>query len=210
VLEDAGAAGADRFLLGGDYTLFGAWPVETLDRLEALDATWIRGNGERWTADPRSAPDQVQHAIAACRELLGEGRVRELAALPQTATLEDGTTLCCHASPRSDMEGFFPQPHDGEEDLLAGLEAERLVFGHTHLQFQRRSASGIRLVNPGSVGMPFDGDLRAAYGLLRPGREVEPRRVAYDHGRAAAETRARYPAWGEVVARRIELARFDA
>ena len=60
VLEDAGAAGAERFVLGGDYALFGPWPRESVERLRELDADWIRGNGERWTAHPSDAPqDEV-------------------------------------------------------------------------------------------------------------------------------------------------------
>ena len=55
VLDDA--HGATSFVLGGDYALFGGWPKETIERLSALpDALWIRGNGERWTADPQAAP----------------------------------------------------------------------------------------------------------------------------------------------------------
>jgi hypothetical protein len=65
VLDDAAAQGADRFLLGGDYALFGAWPVQTVERLRALDAEWIRGNGERWCGAPADAPDPVQPAIEA-------------------------------------------------------------------------------------------------------------------------------------------------
>src|ERR671936_1504709 len=93
VLGDAEAAGAERFVLGGDYALFGAWPVETVERLRALDAEWIRGNGERWTASPEDAPDEVQGAIETCRELLGGELIAELAALPETLT--SGGTLYC-------------------------------------------------------------------------------------------------------------------
>ena len=52
VLEDAEGAGADRFILGGDYAAFGAWPAETVERLRGLDARWLRGNVDRWTVDP--------------------------------------------------------------------------------------------------------------------------------------------------------------
>src|SRR2546423_12023016 len=97
VLVDAAQAGAERFVLGGDYSLFGAWPEETVARLRELDADWIRGNGERWTAAPSQAPDEVQGAIGRCRELLGAELVRQLAALPETFTA-DGV-LYCHASP---------------------------------------------------------------------------------------------------------------
>ena len=206
VLEDA-AAEADRYLLGGDYALFGAWPRETIARLRELPADWIRGNAERWTADPEEAPDQVQGAISACREMIGDELVGELAALPET--LERDGILYCHGSPVSDVRSFFPEPGEDEGELLAGVEARRLVFGHTHLAFARTAANGIELVNPGSVGMPFDGDHRAAYALVRDDGAVEHRRVPYDYAASARAVRERLGEAGEVPARRIEQARMD-
>jgi len=205
VLADAEEAGVERYLLGGDYALFGAWPRETVTRLRELDADWIRGNGERWTATPEDAPEQVRPAIATCRDLLGETLVAELTELPET--LPRGDTLYCHGSPRSDVESFLPEPYEGDAELLRGVEAKRLVFGHTHLPFTRR-AEGIELVNPGSVGMPFDGDTRAAYGFVRD-RTIDHRRVAYDHAASAAAVRETLGEGGDLVARRIEQARFD-
>ena len=73
VLADAGDV--DAWVLGGDYALFGAWPRETVERLRELDARWIRGNGERWTADASDAPEPVHGAIERCRELLGDDLV---------------------------------------------------------------------------------------------------------------------------------------
>jgi len=206
VLADTRAAGASSFVLGGDYALFGPWPAETVERLKTLDARWIRGNGERWTASPGDAPDDevVQGAIAASREELGEAAVAELAALPESLTI--GATRFVHASPLSDVRSFLPEPGDDEAELLAGVHEDRLVFGHTHLQFGRRARGGIELVNPGSVGMPFDGDPRAAYALIGDDGEVELRRVGYDHGSSAAAVRERFPGFGETVARRIERA----
>ena len=70
---------------------------------------------------------------------------------------------------------------------------------------------GIELVNPGSVGLPFDRDPRAAYALVHADRRVEHRRIPYDHGAAAARMRERWPGadWAETVARRIEQSRGD-
>ena len=210
VLADARAGGARAFVLGGDYALFGGWPVETVARLRELPALWIRGNGERWTARPADAPDSpvARGAIEAARALLGDRLVAELAALPATAT--HGDTLICHGSPASDVRSFLPEPGDDEDELLAGVTSARLVFGHTHLPF-RRSARGVELVNPGSVGMPFDGDPRAAYALVHDDGTIEHRRVAYDHEASAARVREAFDgaAWTETVARRIERARMD-
>src|SRR3954451_802200 len=100
VLDDARSCGASRFVLGGDYALFGPWPLETVTRLRELDAVWIRGNGERWTATPAEAPPETHDAIAACREALGEDDVARLAALPETHRA--GTTAYWHGSPVAD------------------------------------------------------------------------------------------------------------
>jgi diadenosine tetraphosphatase ApaH/serine/threonine PP2A family protein phosphatase len=207
VLTDAEARGANRYLLGGDYALFGAWPKETVERLRELPAEWIRGNGERWTAAPTEAPEPVRGAIARCREMLGEQLVDELARLPETFT--EGNVLYCHGSPVSDVLSFLPEPGDQDAELLAGVKAKRVVFGHTHLPFLRGGPGGIELLNPGSVGMPFDGDHRAAYALVEEGGEVEHRRVAYDHGASAAAVRERLGEAGEIPAKRIEQAIVD-
>jgi diadenosine tetraphosphatase ApaH/serine/threonine PP2A family protein phosphatase len=137
------------------------------------------------------------------RKALGPPAVQELGALPETLML-DGT-LYCHASPVSDMRTFLPQPADDETELLEGVSERRLVFGHSHLQFRRVAESGVELVNPGSVGLPFDGDHRAAYALIHPDR-VELRRVEYDYERSAAAARERIDGVGGDIAERIEAA----
>src|SRR5947208_704985 len=123
--------------------------------LDELDATWIRGNGERWTAHPDDAPDNevIQGAIEACREALGDDTVEQLAALPEGYVT--GSTRYCHASPVSDVRSFLPAHGENDPKLLGGVIEERLVFGHTHIQFSRRSNEGVvELVDPGSVGLP--------------------------------------------------------
>jgi diadenosine tetraphosphatase ApaH/serine/threonine PP2A family protein phosphatase len=211
VLDDARARGVDGWLLGGDYALMGPYPRETVELLHQLEpATWIRGNVDRWAAHPDQAPDHPmpQGAIAACRELLGEELVDELGALPDQLVI-DGTRYC-HASPASDMRSFLPEPAADEEELLEGVTEARLVFGHTHLPFSREGPDGIELINPGSVGIPLDGDTRAAYAIVHPGGEVEHLRVEYDHLASATALRERFDAeFAEVVARRIENARLE-
>jgi predicted phosphodiesterase len=214
VLADAREQGATGYLIGGDVALFGPRPLETVARLQALrGATWIRGNGERWTAAPGDAPDvdPVQGAIAFARAALGDDLVRELAAVPESAVI-DVAARAWHGSPPRDVRSFLPQARDDEAELLEGVTETRLVFGHTHLPFRRTTKRGIELVNPGSVGMPFDGDPRAAYALLGPEGEVHHRRVPYDHRAAGAllRTEHREAAWAATVADRIEQARVDA
>ncbi len=181
VLGDARDAGAGAFVLGGDYGLFGPFPEAAIKALRALpDATWIRGNADRWGAHPDQAGDDdlLQRAIADYRTAVGVDVATELDALDEQAVI-DGTRFC-HASPRSDLESFMPEGREGEEALLAGAEERRIVFGHTHLQFRRTRPDGVELVNPGSVGMPLDGDTRAAYALIDDRGQLELRRVDYD------------------------------
>jgi putative phosphoesterase len=198
VLADAGDV--DRYILGGDYTLFGGWPAETVARLRELEsAVWIRGNCERLTAE--TAPDGAP--IEACRAALGDAVVAELAALPETA--EDGDMLICHGSPLSDSRSFLPEPADDDAELLAGASPTRLMFGHTHVPF-RRTAAGVELVNPGSVGLPWDGDNRAAYAVIHDDGRIEHRRAAYDVAASAAKVRS-LGGWAEPIAREIEQGR---
>jgi putative phosphoesterase len=200
----ADAAGAERYVLGGDYALFGGWPLETVERLRELSpAVWIRGNCERLAHDAGAAPARVEPELAAVRAALGDDLVAELAALPETA--DEGDTLICHASPRDDSRSFAPEPADDDAELLENVAARRIVFGHTHLPF-RRLVGDVELVNPGSVGLPWDGDPRAAYAVLHDDGRIEHRRVEYDIDASAAKV-ASLGAWGENVATSLHEAR---
>jgi predicted phosphodiesterase len=209
VLADAEEFEADRYVLGGDYALFGAWPLETVERLRELDASWIRGNVDRWAAHPDDdeIPEAMRGAVERGRELLGAETVTELAELSEQLVL-DGVRYC-HASPLSDLRGFSPTPDPSDAELLAGATERRIVFGHTHVQFLRVAGDGIELVNPGSVGIPLDGDQRAAYALVADDGAVALRRVDYDFQASADAVRERLGDAGEIPARRIERARFD-
>jgi diadenosine tetraphosphatase ApaH/serine/threonine PP2A family protein phosphatase len=195
VLADAEGQGAERWLLGGDYVAWGAWPAESLERLRAIEgAQWIRGNTDRWLTDPPADP-ATAGALARAAEAIGAAAVSELVALPERLTLLEGHF--CHASPLNDMESFGVEAQDGEDRLLDGVQTPRVVFGHPHVQFTRTRPDGIELVNPGSVGMPMDGDHRAAYALITPENVLQLRRVEYDHDAAAAQTRTFHGGHGE-------------
>jgi predicted phosphodiesterase len=212
VLGDARAAGADRWLLGGDYAAFGGWPAESVARLHELDgAQWIRGNADRELGEDgaEDGDHPIRQALLACAAQLGPGAVADLVALPERLSLVEG--CFSHASPRSDVESFGPEPADGEERLLDGVVADRFVFGHTHVQFTRPGPGGVQLVNPGSVGMPTDGDHRAAYALIDEDGTLDLRRVAYDFEPAARAIGERYDdaPWTQIFATRILRARFE-
>jgi predicted phosphodiesterase len=212
VLADARDRGATRFVLGGDYSAFGAWPGECVEILRSLDedTTWIRGNWERWQVDEDAVPDNpvIQGAAVSVRAALGPGAVSELGALPASAVI--GDTLFVHASPVSDIDPFSPEASEDDDQLLSGVTQSRVVFGHTHLQFARRSAGGIELVNAGSVGLPWDGDVRAAYATLDEDADaVALHRVDYDLETAATAVEALRQPWATATAKRLRAARFD-
>ena len=201
-IADAESAGADRWLLGGDFASWSPWPKETIERLRGLPgATWIRGNGERWMRDPPLDRPEVLATLAETPAGVGsdEGWLYSL----QTQVELDGV-LYVHGSPLSDVESFAAEPQPGEESLLAGVRDRTVVFGHSHLQFRRPGPNGTDLLNPGSVGMPLDGDTRGAYALRRDDGEFEFRRVEFDVERVAAAWRAYGGTFGEMAAQRIE------
>ncbi len=219
VLDDARRRGATRWLVGGDVSAFGGWPLECVETLRDLrregETAWVRGNWERWVADRGALPDRAELrdvADAVAREL-GPALVTELAALPERVALADDVTAW-HGSPVSDVRSFLPTPAGDEAELLAGVADRRLVFGHTHLPFRRialrADAPPVELVNPGSVGLPFDGDPRAAYALVHDDDRVEHVRLPYDVDAAAAGIHALAAGapWGDLLARGLQEAAF--
>lgn len=169
--------------------MLGAEPAAVMTRLRELpaDTIWLRGNTERWIAHT-DAPDipspVIAEACVAAGDAIGRADVHELAALPQmlAEVPEAGAAgvIFCHASPGSDMIGFTDKPAESDGAAAdSGLEANTIVCGHTHIQFVRE-VGVIQVVNPGSVGLPFDGDRRAAYAMLRDDGSFELRRVEYD------------------------------
>jgi predicted phosphodiesterase len=201
VLTDAEGVGIDRWLLGGDYGTPSPYPLETLDRLRGLpNATWIRGNGERWLREPPADRPEVAETYEQHRDQVSQDVVDWLYNLPPQAEI-DGV-LYVHGSPLADDESFAAEPQEGEERLLVGARDRTIVFGHSHLQFRRPGPDGTDLVNPGSVGMPLDGDTRAAWATWDG--DFTFRRTTYDVEPAAAAYRSMGGDFGEFAARRIE------
>jgi diadenosine tetraphosphatase ApaH/serine/threonine PP2A family protein phosphatase len=203
VLAEVDREGDDRFLLGGDYGTPSPWPMETLARLRELrNATWIRGNGERWLREPPSDRPEVMEVYDLFVGGIPAEEIEWLYNLPAQAEL-DGV-LYLHGSPLSDVDSFAAEPQEDEDRLLVGVRDRTIVFGHSHVQFRRPGPNGTDLINPGSVGMPLDGDRRAAWAVRRDDGEFEFRRAEYDWERAAAAYRSMGGDFGEFAARRIE------
>jgi putative phosphoesterase len=160
----------------GDFT-WGPLPEETHDLARGMNARFVRGNADRAVLENASESEREQwmqaHHSDEMREFLGmfeEQVVVEVDGL--------GAVRFCHGSPRSDEECVTPEtPEERVREFTAGVDERVIVTGHVHIQFDREVA-GIRSVNSGSVGLPYEGRPGAYWALLGPG--VEHRRTEYD------------------------------
>jgi putative phosphoesterase len=161
-------------VIGGDVAAGGADPSGTLERLRALGdrVVWIRGNADRelYPGEEGLAPPG---ALDETRERVTEELVAFLHALPPTARID--RVLYCHATPRNDVDIFTERtPEERLAEIFGATDADVVVCGHTHTQFERTIA-GKRVVNSGSVGMPYE-DEPGAYWTL----DLEHRRTPYE------------------------------
>jgi predicted phosphodiesterase len=192
VLADVEREGVDLIVSGGDVSP-GPMPAGCVDLLLSLDerVVFVRGNAERQLVEAkegRLAPSEefgpAQQWIV---DATPDAHVERFRAWPLTATLEVdglGRVLFCHAVPYDDMPFFLETtPEERAARILGPVDADTVVCGHTHMQFDRGIA-GVRVVNAGSVGMPYEDEPAAYWALLGP--EVELRRTRYDAENAAA------------------------
>jgi putative phosphoesterase len=211
VLQEIREDGVTHLVVGGDVVL-GPMPCETLARLLDLDipVQFIQGNCDREVltqmrgVESGTLPEQVRQSVRWVAEQLQSEDEPLLASWPKTLSLEIrelGKLLFCHATPRNDTEIFTRLTR--EDRLLPvfqGVNASLVVCGHTHMQFDRMIGS-VRVVNAGSVGMPF-GEPGADWLLLGP--NVELRHTAYDLTKAAERIRdTKYPQASDFAARSV-------
>ena len=192
VLAELRVAGVDRVVVGGDV-LPGPMPAACLDALSALDVpvAYLFGNGERDVlavrggSMPARVPPAFHETMRWVMAALPADSLDFLATWPRTVRVTSSTlgeVLFCHATP-ADENRIFTRSTD-EQRLrpeFEGADAELVVCGHTHMQFERTisidDGRAVRIVNAGSVGMPF-GEPGAYWALL--GKDVELRRTVYD------------------------------
>jgi predicted phosphodiesterase len=211
VLGEMAGEGIAEIVIGGDVVPGPMWSG-ILRRLSELDvsAHCIRGNGEREVLgvregrEPRGLPEAAAEVLRWVARGLSDGEAETLRSWPPTREMDVegvGRVLFCHGTPRSDTEIFTRlTPGAVLAPLFEGLEVDLVVCGHTHMQFDREVAS-VRVVNAGSVGMPF-GDPGAYWLKLGPG--VELRRTDYDLEAAAARIRrTSYPQADEFAVRQV-------
>ena len=182
VLAEVGDA--DLIVVGGDV-VGGPFPAETVERLRDLGdrVRWLRGNAERELVEqppPREVgppPGELERLRAA----LTDEQIDFLYGLPERVELDVeglGRVLFCHATPQNDLDIVTPlTPEERLRRLLESVTAGAVVAGHTHIQEDRR-VGGVRWVNAGSIGMPYEDEPGAYWVLLGP--EVELRRTEYD------------------------------
>jgi putative phosphoesterase len=180
----------DRVLCLGDLVDYGPAPQEVIQRIRDSGAICVCGNHDvamATGADCRSSP--VSYALSVAtrehfRPLMSNDALEYLRELPEHITLwtEEAVFRLVHATPRDPIHEYLNG--DAEEaDWISAIgdlvkEDGLLLVGHTHKPFLRKIGS-LTIINPGSLGMPVDGDPRGCYAIWQDGK-IELKRVSYD------------------------------
>jgi putative phosphoesterase len=189
VLEELSEESVDLIVFGGDLT-WGPLPQETLALVTriATPTLYVRGNAERALLEPSDRPTERERWLLERHSTADRAFTAEFAPTVSVEIEGLGPVLFCHGSPRSDEELVTPgTPARRVREFTAGVSEPVIVSAHTHLQFDR-TVEGVRLVNPGSVGMPYEGRPGAFWAVLGP--DVSLRRTAYRLGGAVERYRA--------------------
>jgi len=199
VMDEVRRERVDAVVVGGDV-FPGPMPRETVRFLSSLKipTIFICGNGDREvlaqlqgveTSWFQKAREEWRVPVRWTAEQLSVQDVETIAGWPLTAKLEIGGighVLFCHATPRDDNEIFTSRtPESVLLPIMEASGADVVVCGHTHMQIDRK-VGNVRVVNAGSVGMPF-GAAGADWLLLGPG--IELRHTTYNLEKAATRVR---------------------
>ena len=199
----------DRVLCLGDLVDYGPRPDEVATWVREHALATVRGNHDNAVAfgeDCRSAPLFRRLSVESRRKttpMLSAENLTFLRSLPtRTSLVLDGVRLeLLHAAPGDPLFQYLPASHaDAWREAARGIDADLILVGHTHLPVIL-DLGDKRMVNPGSVGLPRDGDPRACYAVLENGAPVL-KRVAYDVDQTISALRT----WGlpDDVARSLE------
>lgn len=218
VLADAGDV--DGWLNLGDILSGPLWPAETADWLIQRDWPTIAGNHERQVLT--QAAEQMSLTDRHTASCLRPEHRQWLAALPATMAPAPGL-LCVHGTPHSDLvylletvdsDGMRQASSAEVQQRLGAVASQLLLCGHSHLP-RDVSVAGIRIGNPGSVGLQAYDDAHpvfhvvenhtphARYALVEHGAagwQLQLRQVAYDWQSAAAQAaRNGRPDWAHAL-----------
>ena len=203
VLADFESVDPDLIVVGGDVVA-GPMPAEVLDRLAALGESvcFVRGNADREVvaayddgpyADTIDVADPAERVAAYAASKIDHEHRNLLASFAERLILEVeglGQVLFCHGSPRSDEEIVTAATTEGRlREILAGVDQDLVVCGHTHAQFDRHVGAK-QVINAGSVGMPYQGKPVGAFWLLLAADSVSLRRSDYDLDQGVERIRA--------------------
>src|SRR5918994_5578601 len=218
VLAELESVNPDLIVVGGDVVA-GPMPAEVLERLAALSESvcFVRGNADREVvaaydeghcADGLDRADPAERTAAFAASKIDRAHRDLLASFAELLVVEVegvGQVLFCHGSPRSDEEIVTAATTEGRlREILARVDQNLVVCGHTHAQFDRRLGPK-RVVNAGSVGLPYQGKPVGAFWLLLGADGVSLRRSDYAPVRAVGGIRATgYPGAEEVAQIRLE------
>ncbi len=162
VLADIQQSNVDQIVCLGDIASLGPQPREVITRLRELQIPIIMGNHETYLLNPQLTEDKLQWIREMenwCRSILTKDELDFLGSFPAQLTFElDQRTklLCYHGSPRSNEEWIYPDtPAEALDEIFPGQPAQVLIGGHTHVQMVSQHR-GMTLLNPGSVGVPFE------------------------------------------------------
>lgn len=176
----------DVCLFLGDAVDYAADPVPVIEWLQENATYSVRGNHDHSVAQRVAlTPGGMFRRIAAGLRphhfgVLNDTHLTWLAQLPVTQhlTIGDHSFLLVHASPRDPMDEYVDDRVEAWESRLQHVDVDFVCVGHTHLPMCLE-LSGTKVINPGSVGQPRDGDWRASYAVIEDG-EVSFHRVEYD------------------------------
>lgn len=164
VVDAIELAEVDQILCLGDVATLGPRPREVLDILRTLDCVCIRGNHEAFLLEPAltsgytDAPVIVD-SVTWCRRQLRDSNLEFLRSFPPNheCGLDSGTSMfMTHGTPRSDIDDLLSTtPTEEVDSMLEGCGTMLVASGHTHIQMLRQHR-GRLLLNPGSVGLPFE------------------------------------------------------
>lgn len=166
----------DELWILGDLVNYGPNPAETIEFARAHASLVVRGNHDHavgFAKDPRCSARFRAMAEATgrfTRSVLSAEQLQFLRELPTQAEREvDGVKfLACHALPSNPLYEYCPPDSDSWREEVAGMAADVLLTGHTHLPFQRRIGSKL-IVNPGSLGQSKHGQAEACYAIWEDG-----------------------------------------
>lgn len=191
VMADMQRYTIDHVVIAGDHTGGGPFPRQVMETIFAHNWATVRGNNEFYLLDyetPRAPQHWSRYTIPPItNELLGEQWLQVIACMPDHLSLRfrDAPPIyVCHGRPGNPWQTIYPQtPINTINEWLEPVAESTVILGHSHVAMERH-VNGWHIFNPGSVGVPLDGQLTASYMVLQGNDTgwslLEHRRITFD------------------------------